>query len=259
MIEESEATKGHEALPYVCVRCSQPCSALYKRLSVSLSSIKAMTCTSCGKLVDPYIEREWLLVVIDCILLREEAYRHILFNVDGLRELSKERVVQMLLAWTFLDASLKWQAHQNVEGDDEENVFFSQDKMFWAGLLTSSLPVIPLQWIAMESFLTSTECTKGAQIKLFWALILPSSFSIVTMLVSIWENTETVRLLGSILIACWQCIAIFVVSSDFSTPIIGLLAGVVWRLVCSMVWTKSSICLGLDLEISGGLHRLCFT
>ena len=67
--------------PYVCVHCGAPCAALYRQLNKnSLSSIKAMHCEQCHRIVDPYIEREWLLVVIDCILLRPEAYRHILYN-----------------------------------------------------------------------------------------------------------------------------------------------------------------------------------
>jgi hypothetical protein len=54
---------------------------LYRQLNKnSLSSIKAMHCEHCKRIVDPYIEREWLLVVIDCTLLRPEAYRHILYN-----------------------------------------------------------------------------------------------------------------------------------------------------------------------------------
>jgi hypothetical protein len=67
--------------PYICVYCGTPCAALYRQLNKnSLSSIKAMHCEQCQRIVDPYIEREWLLVVIDCILLRPEAYRHILYN-----------------------------------------------------------------------------------------------------------------------------------------------------------------------------------
>ena len=67
--------------PYACVYCGTPCAALYRQLNKhSLSSIKAMHCEQCRRIVDPYIEREWLLVVIDCILLRPEAYRHILYN-----------------------------------------------------------------------------------------------------------------------------------------------------------------------------------
>mmetsp|Transcript_9261 Transcript_9261/g.18447 ORF Transcript_9261/g.18447 Transcript_9261/m.18447 type:complete len:448 (+) Transcript_9261:174-1517(+) len=70
--------------PYVCVYCGTPCAVLYRQLTNSLSSIKAMHCERCQRIVDPYIEREWLLVVIDCILLRPESYRHILYNNEYL-------------------------------------------------------------------------------------------------------------------------------------------------------------------------------
>ena len=55
-----------------------------------------MTCSQCHKMVDPYIEREWLLVVIDCILLREEAYRHVLYNVDELKDIAIPTLLQVV-------------------------------------------------------------------------------------------------------------------------------------------------------------------
>jgi Arv1-like family len=42
--------------------------------------IKLTTCQSCGQNVDPYVERDALLVAMDCLLLREQACRHVLCN-----------------------------------------------------------------------------------------------------------------------------------------------------------------------------------
>lgn len=64
-------------LTYHCIHCLTPSESIYRRMG---REIKLTTCRRCGQDVDPYIEKEWLLVAMDCILLREEAYRHVLSN-----------------------------------------------------------------------------------------------------------------------------------------------------------------------------------
>lgn len=263
--EEPKATvdeKSHKLLPYVCVHCSTPCAALYRRLSVSLSSIKAMTCVNCQKLVDPYIEQELLLVAIDCILLREEAYRHVLYNIDELKEFPVRTLVQLLLGWSILDGYLKWETITSDEGDSphSDGSLVQQDKMFQiAALLITSTCGFLFQWHIMQLFQTPQEKSRGNGFKLFWALFMPSTFSAVTIFVNIWENTKTVRLLGSLLIAYWQGIAVWVVTGDLSTPMLGLVAGILWRLIVSLLFIQPFPCIGLELEIPGEYYRLCVT
>ena len=130
-------------LLYRCVYCGTPCHSLYRQLSSSSHSIKLTTCIACNQVVDPYIEREILLIVIDCILLREEAYRHVLYNrlllmlmmngknnneataaaVDNNNTMdifsssssfnsvvfTWKRALQVLLSWCILDTYLIWE------------------------------------------------------------------------------------------------------------------------------------------------------
>jgi hypothetical protein len=260
-VRDDQKSQQQQELPYVCVHCSTPCAVLYRRLSVSLSSIKAMTCVNCEKLVDPYIEQEWLLVAIDCILLREEAYRHVLYNVDELKQFSVRTRFQLLFGWCILDGYLKWESITSDESPYKDGGVLSQhDQMFQLAVLsvTSSLGLL-FQWYIMQVFQTRREKSRGAGTKLFWALILPSSFSIVTIFVNIWENAKTVRMLGSLLIAYWQGIAVWVVTGDLSTPLLGVVAGILWRLLVSLLFTQPFPCIGLELEILGENHHLCVT
>mmetsp|Transcript_44756 Transcript_44756/g.93904 ORF Transcript_44756/g.93904 Transcript_44756/m.93904 type:complete len:321 (+) Transcript_44756:110-1072(+) len=64
---------------HICTNCTWPTPTLYKVYSTP-GSIQLTTCKKCGRDVDPYIEREWLLVVMDCALHRPEAFRHVLYN-----------------------------------------------------------------------------------------------------------------------------------------------------------------------------------
>jgi hypothetical protein len=46
----------------------------------SLTNIRLTRCDTCGKVADPYVEYELLLVLIDVLLHRKPAIRHMLFN-----------------------------------------------------------------------------------------------------------------------------------------------------------------------------------
>jgi hypothetical protein len=281
-------------LSYRCVHCTTPCDVLYRQLLRSSHSIKLTTCANCGQTVDPYIEREVLLIVLDCILLRIQAYRHVLYNRillhdDGgvdenagihkeqhksnssasslLEQFSSKRVIQFLLAWCLLDAYLTWEtlidqnsnhtttnlAATTASGETTSLSSSSSFAMVWIAL--TSLVGIVLQWMAVYWYLlswqrlrprplplpllhevhsssslssiptttTNSHTTTSPEefllsVQVYLALVLPSSFSVVTVLVIIWENTRMVRLLGSVLIAGWQCLALSVVSTTTAMP-----------------------------------------
>jgi hypothetical protein len=238
-------------LPYVCVHCGSPSASLYRQLSVSLSSIQTTTCSKCGKIVDPYAEREGLLVTIDCILLREEAYRHVLYNVEELKQLPPIKCLQFLVAWSILDTYLKWETLRNDPLTEDMGPAF-QDLGFLFSLGATSFLEMLVQYMAIVGYLSfagmKNSPSSNVSGKVFLALLLPSTFSVVTMIVTIWENTKTVRLLGSVLIAYWRGIAVSVVSNDIYVPIVGILAGVFWRWAVSALWLQPYPCVGLEIN-----------
>lgn len=315
--------------PYVCVYCGTPCAALYRQLTNnSLSSIKAMNCERCQRIVDPYTEREWLLVVIDCILLRPEAYRHILYNnqdlswyanvVNGNKNTKhhyQERnsngrsnaapaptaataMIRRLVQWTIVSslfhAYLKWetlvvqeqqhlqQQHQHQDGG---NVVFttrfandSSSTLLYAIFVVTSILDLVAQWLAIYGYMNLNANTETANnneddgkkkklvsknsndnttsssspphsiaYQIYLGLLLPTSFQVVCVVVLIWDNSKTTRALGSLLIACWQCLAISLISINNNnnngntnktsaksilttfTPLVGVLSLMGWR------------------------------
>jgi len=64
----------------VCVECGAQVPNLY--MEFSHENIKLTRCVACNQVADKYIEYELVLVVIDIILHRIQAYRHVLFNRD---------------------------------------------------------------------------------------------------------------------------------------------------------------------------------
>ena len=253
----TSATHENSALlPYVCVHCSTPCAALYRQLNASsASSIKAMTCQNCGKVVDPYTEQEPLLVAIDCILSRVEAYRHVLYNSDELKNLPPQTIVQLLFGWCVVEAFLKWQA-TNTDPLNATDTYQERQNILndLAPFALSSLLGMLFQWYVTQAVQTNPT---GSRIKLFWAVFLPCCFTGVTVFVSIWENTKAVRMLGTLLTSYWQGTATWIITKDILTPAICLSAGIVWRLLLPLLFPASFACLGYELNLFN--YGLCVT
>ncbi|KAH6925174.1 hypothetical protein HPB50_001415 [Hyalomma asiaticum] len=64
---------------YACVHCGEMQQQLYKSYGPDL--LKLSRCSRCNHVVDEYIEMEFSIVLIDAVLQKLEAYRHIIFNV----------------------------------------------------------------------------------------------------------------------------------------------------------------------------------
>ena len=79
---------------YRCLSCGSPSPDFYRLLSANgqpdaakkntttsrTANLQLTECQTCGAVVDPYMELEWLLVGLNLILLRQEAYRHVYWN-----------------------------------------------------------------------------------------------------------------------------------------------------------------------------------
>lgn len=62
----------------ICINCGSSNVSIYKQFSKDI--IKLTTCESCGDVVDKYAEIELSIIIIDMLLLKKAALRHVLFN-----------------------------------------------------------------------------------------------------------------------------------------------------------------------------------
>ena len=63
---------------YKCIECGVPVNQLYKEYGSG--SIRLAKCESCEEFVDKYVEFDLILIFIDLVLLKRQAYRHMVFN-----------------------------------------------------------------------------------------------------------------------------------------------------------------------------------
>jgi len=236
---------------YICTSCTSPTSSLYKVYSTP-GSIQLTTCKGCGNDVDPYIEREWLLVVMDCVLHRPEAFRHALYNREPFATICAQDVQQQssnvddcnkfdglrqLVLCSFIAALIRtylW--HAATTGEENESgqhstkllvVLFQslvgENIMAIATIVSASIIVNKSvkgrnSDSSRAAHKTKTECNDVSSAffhsRIYLAVTVPSFFHLVTIFAIIWENSTTVCLIGTLFVLSLQRIGVATVVDE---------------------------------------------
>lgn len=230
---------------YICTNCTRPTPSLYKVYSTP-GSIQLTTCKSCHHDVDLYIEREWLLVIMDCILHRPEAFRHILYNREPFCSLvssgkaSDRRVLRyrQILQYSLMTYPLRVCLYIAAFGLEKENPqhgeigqhafrillqLFSGDFILftstiltgWLFLRNKAAPRDIAQRIEQQ---TRSALFSNVDLfffsKIYLALTIPIFFHTATLAVSIWENSSTISMLGTLFVISLQRMGVAIVMSE---------------------------------------------
>lgn len=86
----------------ICVECGTPVEALYSNFPGS-ANIRIELCKICGKPIDPYIEYDVSLILLDLMLLSKTVWRHVLFNVK-----TNHLHWKLAVVCCFCDGYMKW-------------------------------------------------------------------------------------------------------------------------------------------------------
>ncbi|XP_004493388.1 protein ARV 2-like isoform X2 [Cicer arietinum] len=90
---------------YKCIQCGFTIKTLY--LQYSPGNIRLMKCDNCKAVADEYIECEFMIIVIDLILHKPKAYRHLLYNV-----INQETLKFQGLLWKLASIFLLFDAYK---------------------------------------------------------------------------------------------------------------------------------------------------
>lgn len=104
----------------VCIECGTDVPMLYK--SYDSAIIKLEQCRHCDKVADKYIEYENFVVLMDLVLQKVPAYRHILFNSE-LKAFWKFSIFSLVL-----DTYVKW---VQVKGSNIDNLISELEWSFY--------------------------------------------------------------------------------------------------------------------------------
>ncbi|XP_005803487.1 protein ARV1 [Xiphophorus maculatus] len=188
---------------YRCVECNEKAAELHRDYSNGI--LKITICDSCQKPVDKYIEYDPVIIFIDAILCKAQAFRHILFNTS--LNIHWKLCVFCLLC----EAYLRWSAlHGSEQSSDPADIIrYTKEWEFYGkfGLAALELAafcsgVLSFLWL-WESRLQG----RSAELHLLLRALLLSCYGKVLLIPTvIWEHDYSPL--------CLSLIKLFVLTSN---------------------------------------------
>ncbi|XP_014491355.1 protein arv1 homolog isoform X1 [Vigna radiata var. radiata] len=180
-------------MDYKCIQCGCPVKTLY--VQYSPGNIRLMKCENCRAVADEYIECEIMILVIDLILHKPKAYRHLLHNVIN----QKTMKFQGLL-WKLAIVFLLFEAHRCLILESGKGKTGSS--MSFSSLVSICLKVLAdvlfgnfmflLTFFFMIKIFFHVSITISRRIDLLLILMISSYFKIFLVAMMVWEFPSSV-------------------------------------------------------------------
>ncbi|XP_064847069.1 protein ARV1-like [Oncorhynchus masou masou] len=211
-----------------CVECNKDAHELHRDYSNGI--LKITICGSCQKPVDKYIEYDPVIILIDAILCKTQAFRHILFNTT--LNIHWKLCVFCLLC----EAYLRWSQLQGSEqsNDPADIIRYTKEWDFYCMFGVAALELGAFS-VGVLSFLWLVQWLLGFDFELsllLKALLLSSYGKVLLIPAVIWEHDYSPL--------CFSLIKLFVLTSN-SQAIRVILS-------CSRRLSLMAVCVGLLLE-----------
>lgn len=176
------------AAPYRCVECNEEALELHRDYSHGI--IKITICKSCQKPVDKYVEYDPVIILIDAILCKVQAYRHIILNANI--NIHWKLCIFCLLCEAYLRWSHLQDSQQTVDPTDIIRYAKEWDFYLMFGLASLELTaflsgVFFFLWLTKQDFIQK----KSNLNMLLIALLLSGYGKLLVIPVVIWEHDDS--------------------------------------------------------------------
>lgn len=74
-MKEDSTSKGD----FICINCTSPVETLYQTYE-TISNTILLECSNCKEISDIYLSLTYSVLLLDLLLFKKRAYRHLLFN-----------------------------------------------------------------------------------------------------------------------------------------------------------------------------------
>jgi len=133
-------------------RTGQPVKELYDEdLFMKSKILRLLDCKNCcghHGVVDAYVEQEGVVVLIDLVLQKGQAYRHVLYNSDYVK-----LILKMALLAIICDGYIDWASLPNA------GEFFEQEYLFYA--MCGKVALALVSYIGVDDPLPSIPRQRG--------------------------------------------------------------------------------------------------
>ncbi|KAK9463064.1 Arv1 protein [Lipomyces oligophaga] len=102
----------------MCIECAHTVTSLYTQYSSK--NIRLTACPNCNKFADKYIEHDSVLIFIDLVLIKPQAYRHLAFNRLAISPHLHSTVRRTFVLIALFDVYLTWAQVEKANVQREE-------------------------------------------------------------------------------------------------------------------------------------------
>ncbi|XP_019454675.1 PREDICTED: protein arv1 homolog isoform X1 [Lupinus angustifolius] len=179
---------------YRCVQCSFPIKSLY--VQYSPGNIRLMKCENCKAVADEYIECEIMILVIDLILHKPKAYRHLLYNF-----INQQTLMFQGLFWKLAFVFLLFDSYKCLVLESSKGKLGSSSMSFSSLMSTCWKMLIDvffgnfmflLTFFIMAKIFLHTSISISRCSDLLLALMISGYFKIFLIAMTVWEFPSSV-------------------------------------------------------------------
>ncbi|KAF5464615.1 hypothetical protein F2P56_014681 [Juglans regia] len=209
-------------MEYRCVQCGFGVKTLF--VQYSPGNIRLMKCENCQVVADEYVECETMILLIDLILHKPKAYRHLLYNM-----LKEESPKFKGLLWKLTIGYLLLDVYRYLvleSGDEEWGLSTSFSSLVWT-CRKMFTDVFLGNFMLLFTFLlvmkiSPSRCAGTPRCKDFLLAILISSyFKIFLVAMMVWEFPSSVIFIIDLFVLSSNTMAVQVITESGMSKCIG--------------------------------------
>ncbi|XP_024319315.1 protein arv1 homolog isoform X5 [Brachypodium distachyon] len=195
-------TEGEEAPR--CVGCGRRVKTLY--VQYSPGNIRLMKCDNCKAVADPYIECEFMIILLDLILHKTRAYRHLLFNKLHIGSSLDKRPITMLVR-------ISVSKGKKADGDSSRSMLstiFNCSEVLGDALLGNIIFMAMLLLGGRYLIKLSFDLTRSREVLL--AVIISSYIKFFLLTMMVWEFPSSAIFIVEMFVLSSNVVALRVVT-----------------------------------------------
>ncbi|XP_076892390.1 protein ARV 2-like [Bidens hawaiensis] len=210
-------------MDYRCVQCGHHIKSLY--VQYSPGNIRLMKCQNCRAVADEYIECEIMILLIDLILHKAKAYRHLFYNMFDPKSINFEGLMwKLTFGFLFLDA---YRISILLANNEDSGSNPSTALLIWGGgkilldAVVGNLLFISILLLGTRSLLNMS--SEVSRYKSIWLAILASSYlKLFLFAMMVWEFPSSVIFIIDIFVLSSNTLALNVMSESAMSKCFGV-------------------------------------
>ncbi|XP_075080879.1 protein ARV 2-like isoform X1 [Nicotiana tabacum] len=212
-MEIKDGNESAKEISFRCVQCGFSVTTLY--IQYSPGNIRLMKCGNCKAIADEYIECELMILVIDLILHKIRAYRHLFYN-----RFSRETLHNEGLLWKFSLGFLILDAYQMLvvcTTPDERSLpasfasFMGLSGKVLTGVFFGNLIFLGIILFGTRRFLNAKIGDSRCK-HILLSILLSSYFKIFLISMMVWEFPSSVVFIINMFVLSSNALALLVIT-----------------------------------------------